>query len=200
MTPETVLIIFACIVGLGLLAYGAGIYNNLVQVRNNVGKAWENIDVILMQRYHELPKLIDTCRGYMAHEADLLERLTEMRTGYESAKGMTEKTQIENKLQASMSQLHHVWEAYPALRATENFQQIQRRVSVLESTIADRRELFNDSINIYNIQVESFPDLLVAKLFDYQRLAFLDVPEHKREDVDMDFGQKTAQKPVQSNA
>ena len=104
------------------MAYGVGIYNNLVQVRNNVGKAWENIDVILMQRYHELPKLIDACRAYMKHEADLLERLTEMRTGYESAKDMIEKTQIENKLQASMGHLRHVWEAYPALRATENFQ------------------------------------------------------------------------------
>ena len=172
-----------------LVVYFVGIYNDLVHVRNNVDKAWNNIDVILQQRNDELVKLIDTCRGYMQHESGLLERITEMRTRYAHEKELTAKADAENQLQLGLSQLRHVWEAYPELRATENFQQVQNRVSAIESTISDRREQFNDSVNIYNIRTESFPDMLVAGVLSYERKPFLVVPEEKKQDVKMDFGQ-----------
>ena len=92
-----------------------------LHVRNNVDKAWNNIDVILQQRNDELVKLIDTCRGYMQHEAGLLDRITEMRSRYTLEKDLIAKADAENQLQLGLSQLRHVWEAYPELRATENF-------------------------------------------------------------------------------
>lgn len=185
----SILIVFAVLGAAVLMAavFFVGIYNNLVQIRNNVDKAWNNIDVILLQRNEELIKLIDTCRAYMKHETDLLEKITEMRTRYGSERELAAKTEIENQLQASMGQLRSVWEGYPQLRATENFQQVQARISTLESTIADRREFFNDSVNIYNIRIESIPDVLLARLLGYTRNPFLAVPEEKRADVKMDF-------------
>ena len=138
------------LVGFGILGWIVSIHNNLVQVRNNADKNWINIDVVLLQRNEELGKLIDTCKGYMAHEAGLLAKLTEMRSRYGAEKSLVQKAATENDIQGAMSKLQQVWEAYPDLRATENFQQVQRRISALESTIADRRELFNDSVNIFN--------------------------------------------------
>ena len=196
MTSLVVTLVVFGVLALALGAFFVGIYNNLVQVRNNVDKAWNNIDVILLQRNEELTKLIDTCRGYMKHEADLLERITEMRTRYAHEKEIAQKADVENQLQGSLSQLRHVWEAYPQLRATENFQQVQGRVSAIESTIADRREHFNDSVNIYNIRIETFPDVLVARLFGYDRKPFLVVPEDKKKDVKMDFGQDAVKEPA----
>ena len=186
MSTAVILVVVAGLV-VALGAFMVGIYNNLVQVRNDVDKAWNNIDVTLLQRNDELAKLIDTCRAYVTHESTLLERITEMRTRYEREKTVSSKADAENQLQKSLSQLRHVWEAYPQLRATENFQQIQQRISGIESTIADRRELFNDSVNIYNIRIESFPDLLVAKALAYQRKPFLVVPDEKKKDMKMDF-------------
>ena len=93
-----------------------------------------------------------------------------MRTRYTLEKELTAKADAENQLQLGLSQLRHVWEAYPELRATENFQQVQNRVSAIESTISDRREQFNDSVNIYNIRTESFPDMLVAGKASFQTI------------------------------
>jgi len=186
MVIVAVIAVAVCLalVGVGVLA---GMYNGLVQVRNNVEKAWNNIDVILMQRNDELRKLVEACKGYVKHESDLLERLTEMRTGYAAAQEMQEKAEIENRIQLSMTHLNRVWENYPQLRATENFQQLQQRISGLESTIADRREFFNDSVNIYNIRIESFPHVLLARALGYLRRPFLTVPEEKKEDVELGF-------------
>src|SRR3989442_843775 len=104
-------IILAAIVFVGFLiiAYGVSIYNTLVQVRNNVGKAWENIDVLLQQRHDELPKLIDTCVAYMKHEREVLERITKLRTGYDQAQTTEEKTRVENELNKQLGKLRMVW-------------------------------------------------------------------------------------------
>jgi LemA protein len=189
-------LIALAVIGAAILmvtVFFVSVYNNLVQIRNNVDKAWNNIDVILLQRNEELTKLIDTCRAYMKHEVDLLEKITEMRTRYGLEKELAAKTEIENQLQASMGQLRSVWEGYPQLRATENFQQVQTRISALESTIADRREFFNDSVNIYNVRIESIPDLFLATLLGYARKPFLAVPEEKKADVKMDFHSQAVQ-------
>jgi LemA protein len=174
-------------VGIGLVSLIIGIYNGLVSVRNNVEKSWSNIDVVLEQRHDELPKLIDACKGYMAHERDLLTKITELRTGYASANDSGEKINIENELNRRLGQLRMVWERYPDLKASENFSQIMDRVSAVESKIADYREAFNDAVNIYNIQIERFPDLVFAKAMNYQRRSFLEVLEEKKADVRMAF-------------
>jgi len=177
-------------VGLMLVVGGGyviGVFNSLVQVRNNADKAFENIHVILMQRHDELLKLIDTCKGYMKHEDDMLTKLTKLRVGYDETPSADEKVNLENQINKQIAQLRHVWEGYPDLKASENFLQIQNRISALETSISDRREFFNDSVNIYNIQIERFPERLLAGSLSYHRRQFLDVPAEKTEDVDTAF-------------
>lgn len=182
-----ILLIFAGVLLVVLVVYVVGLYNSLVQVKNNVAKAFKNIDVLLLQRHDELPKLVDTCKGYMKHEGKILEKLTSLREHYARADTMDEKTGIENQLNQQYLTLAGRWEAYPDLKAQKSFIQIQERISGLEAAIADRRELFNDSINIYNIQIERFPHLLLARFFGYVKKAYLEVPDEKKKDVKIDL-------------
>lgn len=166
-----------------LFAWAISTYNGFVQVRNNIEKAWANIDVLLVRRHDELSKLIEAVGGYLKHEAKLLNELTELRTGYRQAPDIDQKVLFENRIQKQVSTLGHVWEGYPDLKSSQNFINLQEGISVLESQIADRRELFNDSINIYNIQIESFPDLILAALLSYKRRPMLELPEEMKNDV-----------------
>ena len=175
----------AVVLGLVGAAYLVAIYNSLVEVRHNVGKAWKNIDVLLHQRHDELPRLVDVARGFLRHESGLLERITRLRMGYDEAPTIDEKARVENQLNREVDRLRLAWEAYPDLKASAVFTQIMGRVSALESAIADRRELFNDSVNIYNVRTESFPDLVLARLMGYTRHAFLEVPVERTEDVSL---------------
>lgn len=182
-----ILLIFAGVAFAVLVAYLVMLYNSLVQVKNNVEKTFKNIDVLLMQRHDELPKLIDTCKGYMKHEWVILEKLTTLREHYADANKMDDKTKIENQLNQQYLTLAGRWEAYPDLKAQQSFIQVQERITGLESAIADRRELFNDSINIYNIQIARFPDMILAKKFGYSKMTYLEVPEEKKADVKIVF-------------
>lgn len=185
------LIVIAIVGGLALLVVGGwivSIYNNLIQVKNNVEKAFNNIDVLLQQRHDELPKLIDAVKGYMTHEKSILLALTEIREAYNKAKGSEQKTDVENELNRNMFQLASRWEQYPALKADGTFLQLQGRMSALESSIADRREFYNDSINIFNIQIERFPDILLAMLMRYHKRAYLEIPDEKKKDVKIELG------------
>ena len=181
------MIAVVAVLALVALVYVAAVYNSLVQVRNNVGKAFANIDVLLLQRHDELNKLVEACKGYMKHEVDLLTSVTRLRVGYEEAGSSDEKIRVENQLNREVLRLRHTWEGYPDLKASQNFLQIQQRVSGLESSIADRREFFNDGVNTFNIQIERFPAMVVAMLLGYERKAFLDVPEEKKENVELGF-------------
>lgn len=187
MAAGVIVLIIVGFFVLTAVGWAIAMYNGIITVRNNVQNAWKNIDVILQQRNDELPKLIETCKAYMKHESDLLNRLTELRTGYTMAKEIEAKVNIENELNSRLSKLRMVWEQYPDLKAVQSFLQIQDRISAVESKIADYRETFNDAVNIYNIQIERFPDLFMAKAMNSQRQTFLEVPEEKKKDVKMDF-------------
>ena len=167
--------------------YMVGIYNSLVQVRNNIEKAWKNIDVLLLQRHDELIKLIVAVKGYMEHEKELLERLTKLRVGYNQTDSIEEKTRIENQINRETLRMHHVWEGYPDIKASQNFLQFQERISGIESQIADRREFFNDTVNIYNIQIERFPELILARVLGYKRRSLLEIPENLKQDVKIEL-------------
>lgn len=187
MSAALILLIVLGFVLAGLAGTAIAIYNGLITVRNNVQKSFQNIDITLQQRNDELSKLIDMVKEYMKYEKDLLTRITELRTGYAVAKDMSAKIKIENELGKLLERLNMVWEQYPDLKAVQSFLQLQGRVSGVEEKIADFREMFNDSVNIYNIQIERFPDLLLARIMNYQRHAFLEVPEEKKKDVKMAF-------------
>jgi len=184
---EWVVLVAIVFVVLGVIGYFVGIYNGLIQVRNNVDKAWANIDVLLKQRHDELPKLIETCKGYMKYEQSLLEKITQARTSFMNAANVEDKTKAENLLNQSLKSLFAVAENYPDLKANASFLQLQNRISGLENEIADRREFFNESVNVYNIRIQQFPDVILANMLAYTRRSMLEIPKEETTDVKVQF-------------
>jgi LemA protein len=162
-------IIFWAVV-VGLVLYVISIYNHLVRLKHNVSKAWSNIDVLLKQRHDEIPKLVETCKQYMKFEQETLEKVMQARSRVSQARQNQDVPGLgmaEGALRMGLGQLFALAEDYPDLRANENFQHLQGRITTLENTIADRREFYNESSNINNIGIETFPDLIVARLFAF---------------------------------
>jgi LemA protein len=184
---EWVVLVAVAFVVLGLIGYFVGTYNGLIQVRNNVDKAWANIDVLLKQRHDELPKLIETCKGYMKYEQSVLEKLTQARTAFMNASSIEDKTRAENQLAAGLKTLFAVSENYPDLKANASFLQLQGRISGLENEIADRREFFNESVNIFNIRIQQLPDVFIANALGYTRRPLLEIPKEETQDVKVQF-------------
>ena len=167
----------------GLLIYFITIYNSLIRLRNDINKAWANIDVLLKQRHDELPKLIETCKGYMQYEQKTLQMITEARTAFLKASSVHEKAQADTQITGALKTLFAVAESYPDLKANQSFLQLQKRISDIEERIADRREFFNDSVNIYNIRIHQLPDVCVAKLLSLQSKELFKATEEDRRDV-----------------
>lgn len=183
------LLLLLVLVPVALLAsYGVVVYNNLVALKHHADKAWSNIDVALRQRHEELPKLVETCKQYMKHERETLEQVMTARAQVSTslARGdVGELGKAESGLRAGLGQLFAVAESYPDLKANENFQHLQARISGLENTIADRREYYNEGVYIYNIRLEQFPSNLVAQLFSFQSRDLLWFSEEEKADVDL---------------
>ncbi|MDB5863269.1 MAG: LemA family [Betaproteobacteria bacterium] len=159
-----------------VIIYFVMIYNQLVQIKHNVSKAWANIDVLLKQRHDELPKLVETCRQYMKFEQETLTRVMQARTQVSEAreqKDIGALGQAEGQLRGAVGRLFAVAEAYPDLKANENFLHLQARISSIENTIADRREFYNESVNINNVRIEQFPDSIVAAMLSFRSFELL---------------------------
>ncbi len=179
-------VIFLAVI-VGVLVWFIGIYNGLVMLRNNIDKAWSNIDVLLKQRHDELPKLIDTCKGYMKHESGVFEKIAELRTRVMTATGVAEKAVADNMLSGALKSLFAVAENYPELKANTNFQQIQGRISQIETDIAARRDAFNNETNTYNIRIQVIPDTFIARLLGYSKRDLFQAAEGERADVKVSF-------------
>jgi LemA protein len=167
----------------GIFAYLITIYNSLVRLKNDIDKAWANIDVLLKQRHDELPKLIETCKGYMQYEQSTFQLITEARTAFMKASSVSEKAQADNMISGALKSLFAVSENYPDLKANNNFMQLQKRISELEEKIADRREFFNDDVNTYNIRIQQLPDVFIAGMMHLQTRDLFKVTEEDRQDV-----------------
>jgi LemA protein len=171
-----------------ILIYFIMTYNSLVSIRNNVEKAWANIDVLLKQRNDELPKLIDTCKAYMAHEAQTLEKVISARMGVDAARQTQDVAGLgkaETALTTSIGGLYAVAENYPDLKADQTFINLQQRITGLENQIADRREFYNDSVNNNNVRIAQFPDLIVAAIFNFEPAQMLKFASAELKDVDV---------------
>jgi LemA protein len=177
------------LVVVGVFVYFITIYNSLVRLRNDIDKAWANIDVLLKQRHDELPKLIETCKGYMQYEQKTFQVITEARTAFMRANTVAEKAQADNFMTGALKSLFAVAENYPELKANNNFMQLQNRISELEEKIADRREFFNDDVNTYNIRIQQLPDVFIAGMMGLQRKDLFKVTEEDRSDVEVKLGQ-----------
>lgn len=179
------------VVGAGLvvvLIYAVMLYNQLVSVKHGVTQAWANIDVLLRQRHEELPKLVETCRQYMQYEQATLERVINARNAVSQARDSSDLKQLgraESALRSGLGQLFALAENYPQLQANSSFQHLQQRISGLENGIADRRELYNAAVNINNVRIEQFPDVLIARMFHFPPAELLRFSETEKADVDL---------------
>lgn len=168
-------------------AYAVGIYNGLVQVTQNMDKAWANIDVLLKQRHDEIPKLIAVCEGYKDFERKTLEAVIKARSEYTTASSPNDKVAAASHMSGALRGLLAVAENYPDLKSSQNFLQLQQRVSTLEGQIADRREFFNDSVNVFNIRIREIPDMFVAAMMRLTPRTMYQVAPSDREDVKIAF-------------
>jgi LemA protein len=181
-------LIVCAFVLIAALGYGVTIYNGLIRVRNAVRLAWSNIDVLLVQRHDELPKLIAVCKGYMQHERGTLEEVARARTHVEGARSSGNVASVsvaEGALRTGLSTLYAVAERYPDLKANELFRNLQTRISALETAIADRREIYNDAVNALNVRLESFPDVLVAHAYAFTPASMLQFSDGDTADIDL---------------
>jgi len=185
MSVSTIVLLVVVILA---FAYGVVIYNNLVRLKHAIAKAWSNIDVLLKQRHDELPKLVEVCRQYKQFEESTLIRVIEARSRVSEARARHDVPALgeaEGILRMGLGQLFAVAEAYPELKANEHFMQLQTRISSLENAIADRREMYNESVNVHNVRIEQFPDLIVARMIGYHEQPLLEFSTAEKADVDM---------------
>ena len=184
--------VLAGVIVVGVVMYLVGIYNSLVKLKNDVDRSFANIDVLLKQRHDELPKLVDTCKGYMQYEQKTLQAVTEARTAYLRATTPAEKAQADGLVSGALKSLFAVAEKYPDLKANTNFMQLQGRITELEEKIAAQRARFNEDVNYFNIRIAQVPANFVAGFMGLQPHALFQVPEADREDVKIDFGSTPA--------
>jgi len=185
---EIIILVAIGLVVLAFLGYFVIVYNSLVRLKNNIKKSWANIDVLLKQRTDELTKLIDTVKGYMKFEKGVLTDITKARTAIMRAETIPQKAKADGMLSAALKNLFAVAENYPKLEANTSFIQLQGRISGIENELADRREFYNDSVNEYNIRIQSFPDMIVARMLGYVTPEVMfQVAEKEKKDVKVSF-------------
>ena len=163
-----------------LIFWVIGIYNNLVDLRNNRENAFANIEVQLKQRYDLIPNLVNTVKGYAEHEKGLLERITQARTAAMGATNLNDKIEAENALSSALAGLKVSVEAYPDLKANQNFMQLQSELADIENKLAAVRRFFNSATKELNTGVQSFPAVLFANMFGFHQEPMFEVPEEER--------------------
>jgi LemA protein len=194
-----VLIVIAVIVVLGLIL--VGIYNGMVRARNRVDEAWSGIDVQLKRRHDLIPNLVETVKGYAAHEREVFEAVTQARANAMSAQaagpaGAGQIAQAEGALTGALGRLFAVAEAYPQLRATENFQQLQAELTNTEDQIAGARRIYNGNVQDYNTRIQTFPGAVFAGMFGFVKREFFEIESPADRAVpDVSFGQDPGAPP-----
>lgn len=176
-------IISYVIIGLlviGLLSVIISAYNTLIMLKNNVNKSFFNIDILLKQRADEIPNLIKVVKESMHYEETTLTKLTQLRTDFLKSSNNEDRLKLSNEMDKMVKSIFAVSENYPDLKANHNFVLLQQRVSGIEDAIADRREYYNESVNMYNIGIAEFPPLILAKLLGYKEKQLLQISENEK--------------------
>ena len=163
-----------------LAIWAISIYNGLVRLRNNRENAFANIDVQLKQRYDLIPQLVATVKGYAAHEKELLEKITQARSAAMGAVTTNEKIEADNQLSSALAGLKVSVEAYPDLKANQNFMQLQTELADIENKLASVRRFFNSATKELNNAVQTFPGNLLAGMFGFQKEPMFEVPKEER--------------------
>jgi LemA protein len=164
-----------------LLIVVVAMYNRLVRLRNRTENSWAQVDVQLRRRYDLIPNLVEAVKGYAAHERTTFDEVTQARTAAQQAQGVEAQAKAENVLTAALGRLFAVAEAYPQLRATENFQQLQAQLTEVEQNIAVSRQVYNDTVLTYDNALETVPTNVVANLFNFRPRAYFETEGATRE-------------------
>jgi LemA protein len=173
-----ILLVIVVVVLLIVIGWPVAIYNGLVSLRNRIDTAWSQIDVQLQRRYDLIPNLVETVKGYAAHERGTFEAVTQARAAASTpGTNRAEQAQQENILTGALRQLFAVAEAYPQLRASENFTQLQNQLAETEDRIAAGRRFYNGNVRAFNTRVESFPSSIVANLFGFKRADYFEADD-----------------------
>jgi LemA protein len=179
------LVLVGIIVLLAIVA--VAMYNSLVRLRNRIDAAWSQIDVQLKRRYDLIPNLVETVKGYAAHERETLESVTQARNMAISAEGPQQQAQAENMLTGALKSLFAVSEAYPDLKANQNFLNLQEELTGTEGRIAYARQFYNDQVYAYNTKIQTFPSMLIAGPFHFQAREFFEADDESRGPVEVSF-------------
>jgi LemA protein len=187
-------LVLIIIVGLLVLLFLAAllIYNRTISRRNAVDNSWAQIETALQRRHDLIPNLVESVKGYAAHEKTTFEEVTKARSGAVAAKGPGTQAVAEDMLTAALGRLMVVAEQYPQLRATENFQQLQQQLSDTEDQIAITRRVYNDTVQTYNTGIQQFPAVLVANAFHFEPRQFFDAPKEAEATPEVSFSEDGA--------
>jgi LemA protein len=180
----TIILIAVVVIIIGIIV---GLYNSLVRLKNEVENSWAQIDVQLKRRTDLIPNLINTVKGYMKHEREVLENITKARSALVKADSVKEKAKAENQLENTLKSLFAVSENYPQLKANENFMKLQEELSSTENKIAYARQHYNDMVMYLNNKIEQFPSNMVASMFSFKEKELFEVDEKDRKPVKVNF-------------
>jgi LemA protein len=170
-----------------LLLLVVAMYNRLVRLRNRSENTWAQVDVQLRRRYDLIPNLVEAVKGYAGHERETFDEVTKARAAAQQAQGVEQQAQAENMLTAALGRLFAVAEAYPQLRATENFQQLQAQLADVEQNIVVARQVYNDTVLTYDNALETVPTNIVAGLFNFSPRAYFETEDATREAPSVQF-------------
>ena len=192
--------VIALIVAVVLVLILIGLFNRFVRLRNRADNAWAQVDLQLRRRYDLIPNLVETVKGYAAHEREVFERVAQARSAGIAARTVAEQGQAENALTAALRQLFAVAEAYPQLRANESFRDLEQQLSDTEQQILIARQIYNDTVLAYNNAIQTFPGVLLAGSFGFSARDYLEVEEASRAPVRVDFGDLPGRQPAAEQA
>jgi len=178
-----VLVVLVVLIG----GYVLVTYNGLVSLRNRIENAWAQIDVQLKRRYDLIPNLVETVKGYASHEKETLERVIQARNAGMGATGVQEQAQAENMLTGALKSLFALSEAYPDLKANQNFLQLQEELTGTEGRIAYARQFYNDTVYRYNTKIQSFPSNILANSFNFAEREYFQADDEERGPVNVQF-------------
>ena len=188
------LVILAVLVVLAL--WGVSVYNRIIQLENRYENAWSQIDVQLKRRADLVPNLVETVKGYASHERELFEDVARSRSALMNAKGINESAEAANMMSAALGRLFAVAEAYPELKANQNFAMLQEELSSIENKIAYARQFYNDAVLQFNNTIETVPGNFFAGPMGKKEAVFLEIPEENRAVPQVSFGQPTTPPPA----
>ena len=185
MNPVLIAIIAIAVV---LVIYIVSAYNSLVSLKNRVDNGWSQIDTQLQRRYDLIPNLVETVKGYAAHEKETLDQVIKARQGMESANTIHEKAEADNALTGTLKTLFAVAEAYPDLKANQNFMQLQQELTATENKIAFSRQFYNDTVMRFHTALETFPKNIIAGMFNFKQREYFEISnDDAKKNVEVKF-------------